>query len=358
MRSALYPSSLSLRNWIVWGLLFFLFSLSMPVSASNEGRDSARAVIVENPASDLWRAVRQREGMSEGTSQVKSMDSGMLINPYGDQWREFRMEQLLPAAGYILGGMLIFVLLFYFIRGRIAVEGGVSGKKLFRYTLYERSIHWFTAVVFLSLALTGLTLLLGRSILLPWMGPELFSSIAWFSKEAHDLLGPLFLVAVLLMFVQFVGRNIYEKGDLTWLLKGGGIIGKGHVPSNFFNMGEKSLFWMLILVGGVIAASGLMLLFPIFNQGRVLLELSHVAHGIAAVVMMTAVIGHIYIGTIGMEGALEGMTSGYCDLNWAREHHDHWAKECEAQGDVHSDAEVREAGAANVKASLSSAERG
>ncbi|MCW8943489.1 MAG: formate dehydrogenase subunit gamma [Sedimenticola sp.] len=350
MRSAFYLSSLSLRNSVYWGLLFLLVSLWVPASVLAESSDSVRAAVVDSPASDLWRAVRQREGVVEGKSQVKSMDSGMLINPYGDRWRQFRMEQLLPVAGYILGGMLILVALFYLIRGRIAVEGGVSGKKLFRYTLYERSIHWFTAVVFLSLALTGLALLLGRSLLLPWMGPDLFSSIAWFCKEAHDLLGPLFLVAVLLMFVQFVGRNIYEKGDLTWLLKGGGIIGKGHVPSNFFNMGEKSLFWMLILVGGVIAASGLMLLFPIFNQGRVLLEFSHVAHGIAAVVMMTAVIGHIYIGTIGMEGALDGMTSGYCDLNWAREHHDHWAKACEARGEVLTDA------AATTSANQSSAD--
>ncbi|MCW8889728.1 MAG: formate dehydrogenase subunit gamma, partial [Sedimenticola sp.] len=151
---------------------------------------------------------------------------------------------------------------------------------------------------------------------------------------------------------------IYEKGDLTWLLKGGGIVGKGHVPSNFFNMGEKSLFWMLILVGGVIAGSGLMLLFPIFNQGRVLLEFSHVAHGIAAVVMMTAVIGHIYIGTIGMEGALDGMTSGYCDLNWAREHHDHWAKECEVRGEVFTDAEVsQQAGEKGAGGSLPRAEQ-
>lgn len=337
MRSVLYPSLLLLHKLLAWGLLVFLFALAMPATALAESGDSVRAAIVDNPGADLWREVRQRDGIAEGRSQVKSMDSGMLINPYGDQWRKFRMGQLLPFASYLLVGMLILVTFFFLLRGRIPVAAGESGKKLFRYTLYERAIHWFTAVIFLSLALTGLTLLFGRSLLLPWMGAEMFSVIATLFKETHDLLGPLFLVAVLLMFVQFVGRNIYEKGDLTWLLKGGGIIGKGHVPSNFFNMGEKSLFWMLILVGGVIAASGLMLLFPIFNQGRVLLEFSHVAHGIATVVMTAAVIGHIYIGTIGMEGVLDGMTTGYCDLNWAREHHNHWAGECEARGEVITD---------------------
>lgn len=323
-------------------LLIVLLSVFtfIPVKASADQAQPASVIQIPNPATDLWREVRERQTPLSGRTQIRGTDTAALINPYGDQWRRFRMEQLLPYGGYVLGFVVMAMLLFYFIRGKVLIEGGVSNSKLFRYTVYERMIHWFMAIIFLFLAFSGLTLLFGRSLLLPWMGPQLFSLLASASKEGHNLFGPLFVLALVLVFIRFVSRNIYEKGDLTWLLKGGGIIGKGHVPSNFFNMGEKSLFWMLVLVGGVIAGSGLFLVFPVFGQGRMLLELSHVAHGIATIAMIAAVIGHIYIGTIGMEGATEGMTTGYCDLNWAREHHSNWAARCEEKGEVLSEDEV------------------
>lgn len=339
----------------VWPGLALTFCLSLLLVGVE--RVYAEGIAVPNPGSDLWREVRQRSqsapakgqnaapglallqeiqqrSLTEsatGRSQVAGSSSGVFINTLGDTWRRVRMEQLLPIGGAVIGGALVLVLLFYTIRGRVPIHAGPSDKKLLRYTGYERSIHWFMATAFLLLAFSGLVLLLGREILLPWMGAELFSAIAGFCKESHDLLGPLFLLALVLVFIKFVRRNIYQRGDLTWLLRGGGIIGKKHVPSNFFNMGEKTLFWMLILVGGVTAASGVMLLFPIFGQGREFLALSHLAHAITALVMIIVIIGHIYIGSIGMEGALEGMKTGYCDLNWAREHHDWWAQKCEEQ---------------------------
>jgi formate dehydrogenase subunit gamma len=329
-----------------------------PLFAAAEVK-SPEGIAVPNPATDLWRAVRQRDLEVSGVSQSKGVDSAVLINPYGDRWRQFRMQQLLPVGGYVLAGALILTVLFYIIRGRVRIEGGPSGQKLFRYDIHERMIHWFMAFVFLFLAFTGLVLLFGRSYLLPWMGPELFSALASACKEGHNLFGPLFLLALLLVFVRFVRRNIYQRGDLTWLLRGGGIIGKKHVPSNFFNMGEKSLFWMLVLVGGVIGASGLVLLFPVFGQGREWMELSHLAHGIGAVAMITVIIGHIYIGTIGMEGAIEGMKSGYCDLNWAKEHHDWWAQQCEERGEVLSNEDVeRVVNLKPMKGALHPAEQG
>lgn len=324
-------------------LAMVLMVFMSPASAIAEEEKTNTPIQIPNPAVGLWREVRQRDVAGVGTTQVKGVDTGALINPYGDQWRHFRMQQLLPYGGYLLGGMLLLLLLFYLVRGRIHLEAGRSGKKLFRYSVYERTIHWFMASLFLFLALTGLILLFGRSLILPLTGPELFSVLASASKEGHNLFGPIFMLALLLMFFQFVRRNIYERGDLTWLLKGGGIIGKTHLPSNFFNMGEKTLFWMLILVGGTIIASGLLLVFPLFGQGRVIMGLSHVAHGIGAVVMITAVLGHIYIGSIGMEGAIDNMKTGYCDLNWAREHHSNWAERCEQNGDVLTDEQVARA---------------
>jgi len=330
-----------------------------------------QGVQIPNPGTDLWRAVRQRQqaelqvpptavpqdaapgvdlwqeinrpqsgSLPTGSSQVQGVDSGKLINPYGNLWREFRMQRLVPYGGYALAGVLLLILLFFLLRGKVRIKEGVCESKLHRYTVYERTIHWFTASVFLFLAATGLIILFGRSLLLPWMGPEWFAPIASASKEGHNLFGPLFLLALLLMFVKFVGRNIYEKGDITWLLRGGGIVGKREVPSNFFNMGEKTLFWLLILAGSVIVASGLLLLFPVFGQGREWMELSQVAHSITTLLLIGVIIGHIYIGSVGMEGALEGMKTGYCDLNWARAHHAWWADSCIEKGEVLSCGEV------------------
>ncbi len=317
-----------------------LLLIAFPAFAEDVA-SSHKPVTVPNPATDLWRAVNpqqlppaQAAMFPRGGSQVQGVQSGVLINQQGQSWRHFRMKQLLPTGGYLLAGAMLAVLLFYFIRGKVLIRDGESDKKIERYSVYERMIHWFMAFIFLFLGFSGLILLFGRSLLLPWMGPELFSILASAAKEGHNLFGPLFLLALVLMFLKFVIRNIYQKGDLTWLLKGGGIIGEHDVPSNFFNMGEKTLFWLLIIVGGLIAISGVVLLFPVFEQGRGIMELSHVVHAIAAVIMLTVIIGHIYIGTIGMQGATEGMTSGYCDLNWAKDHHSWWAQRCIDEGKV------------------------
>lgn len=321
--------------------LLFLMLMFLPVLAGSQQAPAESGVKpVPNPGTDLWRQVRQREMPAAGRSQAQGVDTGVLVNPYGETWRQFRMQQLTVYGGYVIAGMLLFVLLFYLIRGRVPIHAGPSDKKLFRYTIYERMVHWFSAFVFILLALTGLVLLFGRPYLLPLLGPELFSVLASASKEGHNLFGPLFLLALALLFFRFVRRNIYQRGDLTWLLKGGGVIGKKHVPSNFFNMGEKSWFWMLILIGGVTGLSGLVLVMPVFGQGREWMELSHVAHTVTAFVLITVAIGHIYIGTIGMESASEGMRTGYCDLNWAREHHDWWAQQCEQKGEVYSKEEA------------------
>ncbi|MCB1760590.1 MAG: formate dehydrogenase subunit gamma [Gammaproteobacteria bacterium] len=352
----------------LWPGLVLLLCLCSSLNVA--GQTGSEGIAVPNPGSELWREVRQRSqplppgGQSEapglallqeirqrrlsempvGRSQLAGSGAGaVFINSLGDTWRRLRMERLVPIGGYLLGGALLLVLLFYLIRGRVPIRAGRSQHKLYRYSPYERLIHWFIAFNFILLALSGLILLFGRSLLLPWMGPQLFSAVASASKEGHNLFGPLFLLALALIFLQFVRRNIYQKGDLTWLLRGGGVIGKKHVPSNFFNMGEKTMFWMLILVGGVTALSGLVLLFPLFGQGRELMALSHLAHAVTAIVMITVIIGHIYIGTIGMEGALEGMRTGYCDLNWAREHHDWWAQKCEERGETVSAEDVARA---------------
>lgn len=277
---------------------------------------------------ELWREVRQRDMQSAGISQIKGVDSGILINARGDQWARFRMDQLARYGGLAVAAVFVILIAFFVIRGKIRIDSGLSGNMVRRYNDYQRIAHWTLAIVFLVLGVTGLVLLLGRPLLIPLFGKEVFGDLAFVSKRAHDFLSPLFLVSLVMMLIGFVRRNFYEKGDLTWVLKAGGAIGKGHLSVGFFNSGEKIWFWTLMLVGLVVSISGLVLLFPNFGQGRVIMEFSHVIHAIGALLLICFSLGHMYMGSIGMEGALEGMKSGYVDINWADEHHDRWGREC------------------------------
>jgi formate dehydrogenase subunit gamma len=308
-------------------LIVLLFVSLPPLSqaATNDGGDG---VLNKNPGSDLWREVRQRDITIEGSSQIKGVDSHILINPQGDRWARFRVNALVSYGATALAVIILVILLFYLIRGKLGVEGGLSGRMVHRFTDYERIVHWTMALLFLFLAITGLILLLGRTFLIPVLGQEIFSLLASASKEGHNLMGPIFIVSLFMMLFSFVKRNIYEKGDLTWLLKGGGMIGKSHVTGGFFNMGEKTWYWMVVLVGLLISASGAILVSPNFGQGRVIMELSHVIHVGGAVILIAVSIGHMYLGSVGSEGSLEGMKTGYVDISWVEAHHDRWAKEC------------------------------
>ena len=307
-------------------ILLFWAALSQQSYALEESE--SQGVMIKNPGADLWREVRQRNIAISGVSQVKSVDSNILINPEADRWTRFRVDVLVKYASMILAGVALLLLVFYVLKGKMKVENGLSGRMVPRFSDYERILHWTLAIIFLFLAITGLMLLLGRTLLIPLFGREFFSLLASSSKEGHNLFGPIFFASLIMMLLQFVKRNIYEKGDLTWLLRGGGIIGNSHVSGGFFNMGEKTWYWIVILFGLAISISGFVLVSPSLGQGRIIMELSHVVHVIAAVILIMVSFGHMYMGSIGTEGTPEGMKTGYVDISWAESHHDRWAKEC------------------------------
>jgi formate dehydrogenase subunit gamma len=320
---------------VVFSLLSLLvLTLVLPLIpyAVAELDDTAGKVV--SPGADLWREVRQRDQGVVGSTQVKGVDAGTLINVYGEDWRQFRMQQLIPYGAALMGSVLAIILLYYLVRGPLRIQGGPSDKKIQRFSVFERTTHWFTVALFWLLGLTGLILLYGRFVLIPLLGPEGFGLTASACKEAHNLFGPLFLVAILMMFVVFVKDNIYARGDMAWLLKGGGMLGGGHVSAGRFNAGEKIWFWIAVLGGIVLSVTGLVLDFAVFGQGRELMALSHVLHGIVALLVIAVSFGHTYLGTVGVEGAYGSMVDGYVDLNWARSHHDRWAQDMEAAGEI------------------------
>ena len=272
----------------------------------------------------MWREVRQRDGEVTGVSQVKSPGAEVLVNVSGQSWREYRMQELIPKAGAAILVVLVVIGIFRLLRGRIMLENGRSGIKILRFTTNQRIAHWSTAILFVLLGLTGLTLLLGRKFLIPVFGADGFSSIAVAAKFLHDYLGPLFMLALTWLFVLFVRDNMPSpKLDLQWILKGGGLFGK-HVQSDRYNAGEKLWFWLASVVGLAVIISGLVLDFPIFGQTRATMELYHFVHSVGAIILIVVSFGHIYMGTAALEATFEVMQTGYCDSNWAKDHHDLW----------------------------------
>lgn len=328
----------------MWGgllLVLFLVLPLLPYGVEAFAAPAETAGKVESPASDLWRAVRQRDGVASGRTQVKNVDSGTFINASGEDWRQYRMTELIPVSAWVLGGMFLAIAVFRLIRGEIPIESGRSGESILRFTLSQRTIHWFVAITFVLLMLTGLVLLYGRFVLIPVLGAGGFGATASLAKTVHDYVGPAFGFGLLAMIVAFIKGNFPSiKTDLMWVLKGGGMFGH-HASAERYNAGEKIWFWVVVIGGLAVVFSGLVLDFPavaaVLGEGREDKAFFHFIHSIAAVALVAASFGHVYMGTIAMEGAMETMKTGYADTNWAKEHHDIWYEEMMEQGDDAAD---------------------
>jgi len=300
---------------------------------SNRSAEMRRAIPVPNPASDLWRAVRQRDGLTlPARSQQQGLESVIFINPYGERFRQLRVNKIIPRLLYVLPAVMALILLFFLIRGRFRLQDGFSGEKIQRFKTHERILHWLVAISFLLLAVTGTLLMFGRGIFLPLIGKDGFRTIAQVSKFLHGYIGPAFVLFMVLILLLWFRRNVYRRGDLGWLLKGGGFFGKVHVQAGFFNMGEKTWYWILFFIGLTVSATGLVLDFPnLLVLGREPLSLALMIHGVAAIILFAISLGHIYLATVGVSGTFDAMKTGYVDRSWAREHHGGWVEELDTK---------------------------
>lgn len=290
----------------------------------------------KNPRSNFWRAVREGNA---GRSTVQGVDTGMLINNGGENWRQLRNGPVYYYGGLLLGVMLALIVIFHLITmmtKSTRLEHGRSGVKVARWDQFTRVLHWVTAITFILLAITGLSLYYGRELLIPLMGKDAFAAWASIAKEIHNYGGPIFGVSLVLMLLLLVRHNLPTGADIKWMLKLGGLFSKNsHPPAGRLNAGEKVWFWLLATVGMAVVISGFFMLFAteLSREGS---QTAMLVHGIASLVILAVAMGHIYIGTAGTEGSLEAMTTGEVDLNWARQHHDLWVDELQRRGKVPS----------------------
>lgn len=270
-----------------------------------------------------WKSVSEKPQYAS----IPGPETNVLIQE-GRAWRAFRNGPLTQVSGWVIVLVLAVILVFYLVKGPIALRNPPTGRLIERFSAVDRAAHWTTAISFVVMALTGLIMFFGKYLLLPWMGYVAFSWLTIVSKNLHNFVGPLFIFSIVVTFLIFVKDNFLGSEDVKWFAHIGGAVKGEEYPSGRFNGLEKVWFWGgLTVLGLVMAATGLILDFPNWNQGRGAMQLSEQVHLIAAVLFILGAFGHIYIGTIGMVGAYRGMRDGYVDEEWAREHHLLWYEE-------------------------------
>jgi formate dehydrogenase subunit gamma len=269
----------------------------------------------------------QQMKIISGRGTIPDTKSYNLEQPAGREWRDFSQVTLPWVGGILIVGIAVLLAVFYLARGTIRIEGGRSGRTILRFNAIERLVHWTVAVSFVVLAITGLNITFGKSLLLPTLGPETFSAWSEWAKYAHNYLSFAFTIGVVCMALLWIWNNFPTAADVEWLKAGGGLVGNKHPPAWKFNAGQKLLFWFIVFATAAVAVSGYFLMFPFYLTDIAGMQLAQIVHGLVGVLFTALIIAHIYIGTLGMEGAFEAMGTGEVDLNWAKQHHRLWVEQ-------------------------------
>ncbi len=308
----------------VFGMIALVATISLvsPGGAQQKQPDSVNpsgSVQTEQQLLDELRKI-------QGRGTIPDVKSYVLEQPAGREWRIFHQIYLHWIGGIAIVGIFVLLAVFYLWRGTLRF-GARAGRTMLRFNAFERFVHWMTAVCFIVLSLSGLNITFGRQLLLPLIGPDAFSAWSMAAKYAHNYLSFPFTIGVVLMFLIWIASNLPTRVDIEWLKRGGGMLGGEEPPAYKFNAGEKLIFWIVVIGGGLSAATGYFLLFPFYLAEIAGMQVAQVVHSVVGVLYIAAMLVHIYMGTLGMEGAFEGMANGEVDINWAKSHHSLWYDE-------------------------------
>ena len=318
---------------VMWAGALMLSLSGYVYTAINEAH-AATAQEQSNPIANYWRAVREGNKGTTAVSGPYATDT--LIQNGGENWRNVRNGPIASISPWLLAGVLLVIALYFSWRGRVRVAGKKSGERVERWSAFERTVHWYVAILFVVLGITGLSLLFGRAALIPVFGIKGFAAYAEFAKDLHNYLGPFFMAGVIVEVAMWIRYNTLHAHDFAWLKKAGGMLSKQgeHLHADRANAGEKIWFWVIATVGLVgVCVSGLVMDFPNFGQTREAMQLANVIHGTLAVLWIAISFGHIYLGTLGVEEAFTGMTTGTVSKEWMQQHHDLWLEKME-RGEV------------------------
>ena len=314
--------------------LRFIFGVFALIGLLAATPAAAQQPTVVNPTASSVKEdqLLRQLGQIQGRGTIPDTKSYTIEHPAGREWRHFHEVTLRWIGAVAILGMLVLLVVFYLARGMVRLESGRSGRTIVRFSGFERFVHWMTATCFIIQAISGLNITFGKPLLLPLMSPEAFSAWSEWAKYAHNYLSFPFTLGVVLIFLMWIGGNIPNRVDVEWVKRGGGMVGHDHPPAYKFNAGQKAIYWLQLFAGAAIIISGYILIFPFYGTTINGMETAQIVHGVVAVLFIALMIAHIYIGTIGMEGAFEAMGTGEVDLNWAKEHHSLWLEEELARG--------------------------
>jgi formate dehydrogenase subunit gamma len=304
------------------------------VVLANVGTASAQQPSGSNPtALSVQEDQLLREfGKLQGQVTLPDEKSAVLEQPQGRDYRAFHEGALPWIGGIAILGIILLLAVFYFTRGPIKLgPEEESGRKILRFNVVERFIHWMTATSFIVLAITGLNYFFGKRLLMPLIGQDAFAAWSQWAKYAHNFLSWPFMLGVLLMIAIWLRDNLPDRYDLAWLKAGGGFFGKRQPNAERFNAGQKAVFWSVALGGVALSSTGIIMLFPFSITDINGMHIAQYVHAIVGVGLIAVIIAHIYIGTLGMQGAWDAMGSGEVDLAWARHHHRAWVEEQQAK---------------------------
>jgi formate dehydrogenase subunit gamma len=314
-----------------------------PAEPKADENNAARFKSQPGNNAPMWRAVRET-GTQAGVIALPGAEKGVLVQPFvqypgtrytsaGEAWRQIRNQWIIPYGGSLLIIAVLTLALVYWRVGSFGHPSPNTGRVIERFTPFERAIHWSTAISFAVLAVSGIVMAFGKFFMLPVLGSTLFGWLGWLLKTGHNFAGPLFAVSLVLFSLTYLRDNLPRAGDMGWLLKGGGMLSGNHVPSHRYNAGEKIVFWGGgIVLGLTVVASGLVLdyIVPGWGDTRGQMQVAHIVHAIASILMMALFFGHIYMGVWGVPGAMQAMKTGYVDEAWAKEHHEQWYDDVKA----------------------------
>jgi formate dehydrogenase subunit gamma len=313
------------------GLALALFAAALPGAVVAQGTsNNAQAQQERRDTQPLnnapvWREVRSG---NEGYTSMQGAERGVLVQSGGETWRQIRNGPATFYGGWLLVLVILAIAAFFATKGALKVHDKATGRMIERFNSLKRVTHWSVAISFVVMAVSGLTMLFGKHVLLPVIGYTLFAWLTALCKNLHNFVGPLFILSLLMMILLYLRDNFPKGYDLQWLARAGGMFSGKHVPSGRYNAGEKGWFWAgVVVLGIVVSVSGLVLLFPNFEQTRATMQQAWIWHAGAALLFMAVSLGHIYLGTIGVEGAYQAMRTGYVDESWAKEHHELWYNE-------------------------------
>jgi formate dehydrogenase subunit gamma len=339
-RSGLLSLVISVCAAVLPAVAFAQAPAQPPAQPAADDSQAKRQAVQPGNNAPVWREVHSGE---TNYTSIRGPETGVLIQPQakffgqdtmttaGEAWRKYRNG---PVTFY--GGLLVVLAAagvgaFYLWKGPIKLHQPPSGRLVLRFTALERWAHWSMAISFCVLGISGLVMLFGKHVLLPVIGYTLFAWLTMLMKNMHNFIGPLFLVSIVLFAVIYVRHNFPSAGDIRWLMSAGGLLSEHQIPSGRFNAGEKGWFWLSVVVlGTVMSITGLIMLFPNFEQVRATMQQANIVHGVGGVLFIAMSFAHIYMGTIGTEGAYQGMRTGYVDEEWAKEHHELWYDDVKA----------------------------